>query len=583
MSKKAYNLSLRLVAKDAECIIETTAYEAKDLDSVAKILKKKCTEKLSADPLVLVRPPKLTPPTWVPFVKLMAPKAKLEKLKTSSAGAVLVVDNIGDDNRIMILSFGQGHHCIPDVIIEPFFGIIVAVNSIDSEQIKSMNTSTPSSESLRAAIQTGTHAKPEQLALSLDSSILKGITGKVSKKQAENLQYLKGSITGSSSLTLKASITSFDNLRELCLEAYKQSLKDTYKDTQFEWIDNMKALNKHEVESAELNEKLKNALEDRVEGDEPSGELYLSPPEIVDYEQINHYKFTGKLKSDIAFADLEIKTLFELNKSSVDFSIDSLTASYVQSYDSDRAPISKWSIYKCLTFETKDDADKNKYILTDGSWYRVDSSFYDKIKSVFAKAVESGQSENFHTKKLPKIKRDKKKKNTDNLSLEDEDNYNERVAKDSPELISLNRELPDLPDRNKFEVCDLLSRKQELIHVKKCCSSSTLSHLFMQGLNSVFILKEEEDTRDHLIKKIDEVTKEGNKSDASDFKKILNDNNNNLNTKAKVIFALIDSRQKENRGSLPYFSLVTFSEVYKHLRNMNIDVSVLWVTEEGTK
>ncbi len=596
MSAKSYSLSIRLVAKDAECVIEEKVYKATDLDGVIKILKKKkCTKEHNDDPLVLLRDRKNNEPSWVGFIKQMVPKpsGKPLKISNSSAGAVLVVDKIGNDNRVMILSFGQGHHCIPDEIIDPFFGIKVAVNSIDSEQIRSMNTSIPSSASLRAAIQTGTPTQPEQLALSLDGSILKGITGEVSDEQAENLQYLKGCITGSSSLTLKASITSFDNLKELCLEAYKQFLKDDYTNKGFGWIDQLKLLKKQEVAKAKLNEKLEEALKARMDGGEPSGELHLSPPEIVDYERITSFQLIQKSKNKEGYSHLSIDALINLDIKKLD--IDFLKKNKVYAFDNNDELVKTWSIYKCLTFETIDDAKGNtenndegntetyKYILSGGSWYKVDSSFYNKIKGAFTEAVEYGQSDNFQTKELPQIKKNKQNKDPDKLSLEGEKDYNERVAKDSPELICLDGYDILLQD-GKFEACDLLSSNQELIHVKKCCSSSTLSHLFMQGRNSTLIFKSDPGTIGQFQEKIDEAIAGSNattKGNADKFNKIISDNS--LSRDAKVIFALIDSRQKGNRGSLPFFSLVTFSEVHKYLRNMNIDVSVLWVTEEETK
>lgn len=52
--------------------------------------------------------------------------------------------------------------------------------------------------------------------------------------------------------------------------------------------------------------------------------------------------------------------------------------------------------------------------------------------------------------------------------------------------------------RSKVEPADIISRTGQFVHVKKGGSSSTLSHLFAQGLVSSQLLKNEQEFRDFI-------------------------------------------------------------------------------------
>lgn len=63
--------------------------------------------------------------------------------------------------------------------------------------------------------------------------------------------------------------------------------------------------------------------------------------------------------------------------------------------------------------------------------------------------------------------------------------YNRRVAGNNGTYALMDRNLIRYPDpRSPVEFCDLYSTDREIIHIKPYAGSSTLSHLFAQGVTS---------------------------------------------------------------------------------------------------
>jgi Family of unknown function (DUF6119) len=75
----------------------------------------------------------------------------------------------------------------------------------------------------------------------------------------------------------------------------------------------------------------------------------------------------------------------------------------------------------------------------------------------------------------------------------DEDRYNRKAAKAVDGLLLDKLLVFEGPD--KMEICDVITRDRALVHVKQRGSSSTLSHLFAQGVNCAERLLEDPEFR----------------------------------------------------------------------------------------
>lgn len=132
-----------------------------------------------------------------------------------------------------------------------------------------------------------------------------------------------------------------------------------------------------------------------------------------------------------------------------------------------------WPIYRCLVYQVE--LDGYLFVLSTGDWFRVDLDYRDKVEAeVNALPMLTG---------LP-----------DADPGTDEDTYNIKAAQ-AIGALCLDKKFVYDGGPDKMEICDILTRNAGLIHVKHRGSSSTLSHLFAQGINSAERLLLDQDFR----------------------------------------------------------------------------------------
>ena len=115
--------------------------------------------------------------------------------------------------------------------------------------------------------------------------------------------------------------------------------------------------------------------------------------------------------------------------------------------------------------------------------------------------------------------------------------------------------------RSKVEFCDLLSKANDVIHVKKYGGSSLLSHLFAQALVSAESFLHEEEFRKKLNDKLPEGFKLPNVDKTPSAK--------------NYPISLAIMSDKPGALELPFFSKVSLKYAVKHLRNLGFEVSKL--------
>lgn len=123
-----------------------------------------------------------------------------------------------------------------------------------------------------------------------------------------------------------------------------------------------------------------------------------------------------------------------------------------------------------------------------------------------------------------------------------EKDYNTRACNDNPDTFELldRKTVTYGGSYSRIEVCDILTSDKKFVHVKPKIKSSTLSHLFNQGLvsaqcfaDSRFRIKAAAKCRDefkaHFLERSD-------------------------NSEYEVVFAIISTTDGDVRDALPFFS-----------------------------
>ncbi|KRL32657.1 hypothetical protein FD20_GL002501 [Liquorilactobacillus uvarum DSM 19971] len=154
---------------------------------------------------------------------------------------------------------------------------------------------------------------------------------------------------------------------------------------------------------------------------------------------------------------------------------------------------------------------------------------------------------------------------------EQEGDYNKKISDFSKSFVLLDKKdyQPQEYGYSKVEPCDILTNKNQFIHVKKGESSSKLSHLFLQGLVSAKILAQD---RQNFIEHINSKITEQNKKFFLSAK--------DKNEKFEIIFGIINKRKINNQDLLPFFSMITLIQVVDELNVMGFNYSLMMINRE---
>jgi uncharacterized protein (TIGR04141 family) len=159
---------------------------------------------------------------------------------------------------------------------------------------------------------------------------------------------------------------------------------------------------------------------------------------------------------------------------------------------------------------------------------------------------------------------------------ENEGRYNRRVAQALNGAILLDRRTVLRPQATAIEICDIAVRTKHLIHVKKGTSSSSLSHLFAQGVVSAELLHMDEGFRERVADLLAEDfvgTGAGRMRDfawlhAGDFQP----------AGCEVVYAIMTGARRLTKEELPFFSKVNLRMRCHELRRMRFKYSIALVS-----
>lgn len=426
--------------------------------------------------LYIKRPVTESIPEWVDFfVKDLPIGDELKKLKNTSTSAILIKEV---DGRQFAIAFGHGRHLLDLSCIEYRFGIKVALNVIEPDSISSIDRQTFDASPKITKTQTIRPTSLTDYSVNTEQDLLRGVVGAVKPEFKKDF----GSIlAGIDSLKLSV-ITSLETIDELLKKSLLRFgskdylISDSERASAFAWVDNLQAVADPIVKS-NLDRQLWSAFE-RNDFDG----IFMSIPELIEWEKISGFAYTEAQSKD---PEKIVNSLSVLDfKSSLrsDSSLETLRNRQIFVVTNESGYVKKFSAYRCLYAEIRLVHDAFLYVLTAGNWFKVEPSFEAQINSHF-RSIETLKFS------PPFIE----------YNHDGEGEYNDAVALSAGEkYILLDRKLIQFGGKHSsIEVCDLYKTKPkdassgQLVHVKRGRDSSSLSHLFAQGLVSSTLLVSE--------------------------------------------------------------------------------------------
>lgn len=468
------------------------------------------------------------PPGWAKFFVGDPVHAKLHALTVASNGAVMLVPAGG---RHFALAWGTGRHMLVPGSYEENFGLRVTLNSLTSEQIRSIDHVSFDAHTLHQRAQSSRAGSCYDFRVDVDQNVVKALTGSPSDKT------LAVRMTGVEVLSTSVQIDRA--MLPALLVRYLDRYNSTEYQTNFPWIDHLRPV---------LDQTQVDALDAELVAKLQAGDLtrmWLAVPEILEQDDIENFSYRPGPRAD-RYHDPFLPDFLATVKDPSKLDLGILKHRQVFGHRSS-APghPSTWAVYRCMYCEI--DSGTDTFLLYDGKWFRITRDFVQSINDQVQSFVVPST--------LPAF---------DLGQYTTEGAYNEAVAASQPHLLLLDRHIIfHGGSSNQIEVCDLFDLDRRLIHVKRHGSSATLSHLFNQGEVSARLLIQDRSFREKVIAKL------------SGPHQALIDANNITPSQFTIVFAVASDSGKPIEVALPFFSRMTFARVATMLKNYGYKVELM--------
>jgi uncharacterized protein (TIGR04141 family) len=463
-------------------------------------------------------------PHTLPWVSFFEGTVDLSEVIGVSTAAVLIITS---SKRLFAIAFGFGRMLLQPGVADERFGLKVTLNAVDHTQIRSVDCETLDSPAPHSQIQARVAASIAEFGLDVDQDLLRAVTG-IPRDES-----LGKRLTGKDALRTTGPFT-LAALPALLHRYLDESKKTDYRE-HFPWLDHIL-----EVKNPTVREALDGAIEEKLRREEFEG-MWLAVPERVEWQNIDAFTYRNTDKAE-RHADIHLRTFFDELRNPTAITMEALKRQYrvYAVSDSGDHPY-EWPVYQCLYAELAKDGVQ--YLLNDGTWYQIDAAFRDRIEAAFKRVPKAKCA-------LPNAERD-----------EIERAYNNRVATTDRTYALMDRVLIREPDpKSPIEFCDLYSTSKEIIHVKPYSGSSTLSHLFAQGVTSGLLFAHEPRFRESVneaLPKAHRLPRPKGLITTSSF---------------SIVYAIISKSQRAL--TIPFFSKVTLQGAVKTLRGVGYNVQL---------
>ena len=475
-------------------------------------------------------------PSWVAMINphLAAP---VRAVYSASISAVLIVSYEG---RHFALTLGHGKSLLRPTTWVRDFGLKATLNRVDPSKLRSIDSKIYDDLVVTTRKQTSRSSKVSSFELDVGRALVRGVTGDVDG----NPSFMR--LTGADALRLTTELP-FAELSDLLEELMAAYNDDAYREA-FGWIDNIREADP--TRNAALDEQLVQSL---LAAD--ATDAYLAPADIVDWEEIHGFNFTGGVRT-ITYPDLNLRDYLQI----LEYKGTAITPELLKRhnvrvrYEGNDDLQDRWSIYDCLVWETA--LDNKNYVLFDSRWFEIEPAYAIRV-------VEFVNSLRSDAIAFP-----------DAAAGQEEGDYNAGVANAFPDIYALLDCENFLPTgaASRIEFCDLLSLTRQIIHIKKRSSSATLSHLFSQGSVASDVFLQDQGLRISVNERLIALQKPGhaaiipaNPPTATDY---------------EIVYAII-AREGQNGWPppLPFFSAVNLMHHAKRVRNLSFRVSLQYIRQ----
>lgn len=465
-------------------------------------------------------------PSWAPlFSGYNIEDHRLLQKSTKGALYVKVED------QYIIFTFGYGRSLINKSSVERGFGLRVAMNLGNPDQLKSIDKSTLERVARNTRSQVVSNSGIQDFDFEFDHEILKSITAIISREDDE-LEMISGN--DSVALYTEIEFEKFHEIAERLLDAYHSiTYKEKYPWAEFIGIES----------DPEIIKELEETLVDRFNNRDTS-EFWIAPPKIIDYDDFSGFLYSPKTVKQGApckHIQMNLDAFLEEApfKNNHAVSVNSIKNKEIQILNGSDQIIDTINFFEALNGEIE--LNSQKYILNDGHWYHIKDSFAKDIEDYF--------------NNLPRWDGLESKPYNDKREC----CYLRRIA-DGEEIAVLDQHWVRQNDTNQnYEFCDLITQDDRIVHVKKYGGSSVLSHLFAQATNGINMLLNSPE----IIPQI-----EDHLSDTY-ISFIFNPSEPRRH---KIVFAIIQER--EGILHLPFFSKVNLRHHAREMQNKGFIVEL---------
>ncbi len=319
---------------------------------------------------------------------------------------------------------------------------------------------------------------------------------------------------------------------------------DDYKE-RFGAIDQLRPI-RSAAEIEQLNERLVEDLRERR-----LDNIHLAPPEITDWMDHDGFHLSTVRDQEQPDPDPSIRKYLDSLRNAASLSFAKLKRDHVEAVDAASGfARRRWTVYACLVYDTR--VDGHLAVLSGGQWFRVSESLDEEIVG-FVKGLPDTDLQ------LPDAP----------LRIE-EDDYN-ALAAETIGAVCTHTELVRVKGRDPVELCDLLTADRKFVHIKRRGASSTLSHLFAQGLISAELFLDDQPYRDAAAEVVAQLGGQANmlpteRPTPGDW---------------EIAYVVITRgrRRDDSPYTLPFFSLANLASSAKRLQDRGLKVSVAEVRE----
>ncbi|MEM7586940.1 MAG: TIGR04141 family sporadically distributed protein [Acidobacteriota bacterium] len=462
-------------------------------------------------------------PGWASF--LAGGLDDLSVIGTAQSPSALLM--MAAQGRIFAVTFGNGRFLLDRSQCESRFGLLVTLNSIDASRVRSLDTQHIDAIAKKSREQAIRDAEPWEFGIDFAQAVLRGVTG--TPLDVGLGRRLSGRDALSATLNLHLA-----DLPDQLARYLERFTADTYKES-FRWIDLIEVVS-DPAEEERLDDALL-ALMQRQQTDR----IHLTAPGMIEWEDVLGFRYPGQREVAI---ELSFPALMSLEMFQGSLTMELLRGSRIRLLSFDDEMLASWSVYQCLHAELV--RDDRRYLLSEGIWYRIDLDLVLLVDRAIAGLDDCDLA-------LPEY-RDRSEE-AYNLQVSHKANPNGYFALMDRKLLSYGG------GYSRIELCDLYTTDRHMVHVKRYRGSSSLSHLFAQGLVAGQAFAVDPDFREEADRHLPET----HRLDPQALQK----------NAYHVVFAVVGGPEK--LGDLPFFSRLAMIHAARQLAGLRYRVSVVRV------